>query len=458
MAILPVMLELYDRLFPEMREGLQNFIHHVAGELSNSTLTVKAGPLLVTAEHIKEAAQAYRQMNVDLIVITHVAYAPSAEILPAIQDSPYPCLLWPIQPRDGLIPEAFQAVDLRFNHGMHGSFDLSNMLKRRSVPHGVLYGHWQAESVRSELWGWLHAGRIYRAMSQSNPIVIGGRFDGMLDLQVDHETFLHDFNLEYRDLPMSKLVEMESKLDVDQVKDRKHMCEEQFCVSDDLTDALLTKSVRHALALERLLGEYGSTAFSVNFISTCNNPEIADGLHLAASGLMADGVGYAGEGDWLTAALLRGCLSDGLPASFTELFSVGYADNRFVLRHWGEGNYQLARGRPRIAYSCCKDKHHAEFVITDFEFQPGEVLLLNLHTTASAGGQLIVIRGRIEPDHLPYITGPRAVFRPSHLNARDCLTAYAAAGGSHHQVLIKDGAPSILKKLSQLTGLTFVEL
>jgi L-arabinose isomerase len=206
------------------------------------------------------------------------------------------------------------------------------------------------------------------------------------------------------------------------------------------------------VALRALLEHADSRACGLNFLELCNDEHVADGLHVAASMLMSEGLGYAGEGDWVTAVLVRGMQEGFGIASFSEVFSIGYDDNRLLLKHWGEGNFAMARAKPRLLASKFTDRQTAEFAIVDFEFEPGPAMLVNLNSTAEGRGQLVSIRGRIDEDPLPQIDGPRAVFKPDRDNVSDLLTDYAYAGGSHHLALVKGAPVDVLEKVCRLAG------
>ena len=64
---------------------------------------------------------------------------------------------------------------------------------------------------------------------------------------------------------------------------------------------------------------------------------------VAASRLMADGVGFAGEGDIVGAV---GCWLLGRlqpPAGFSEVFTIDFAGNACFMSHMGEANVAMAR-------------------------------------------------------------------------------------------------------------------
>ena len=215
---------------------------------------------------------------------------------------------------------------------------------------------------------------------------------------------------------------------------------------------LLAKTGRGEAALRALLEQVDSHACGLNFLELCNDERVADGLHVAASMLMSEGLGYAGEGDWVTAVLVRGMQQGFGVASFSEIFSIGYEDHRLLLKHWGEGNFAMARAKPRLLDSRFTDRCTAQFAIVDFEFESGPATLVNLNSTADERGQLVSIGGEIVEDHLPKIDGPRCVFQPAAGDVSRLLTEYAYVGGSHHLALIQGMPTDVLEKVCRLAG------
>ena len=233
---------------------------------------------------------------------------------------------------------------------------------------------------------------------------------------------------------------------------------EIFDIAEDVDEGLLTKAAKGEVAVRSAMLHQKSSACGLNFLELCNDKRIADGLHVAASMLMKDGFGYAGEGDWVTAGFVYALQQGFGTASFTEIFSVGYADNQLVLKHWGEGNFAMARAKPRLIYSKFTDKNTAEFIAVDFEFETGDATIVNLNSTPDGRGQVISITGRITEDNLPKASGPRAVFKPTADDVREVLNEYAYAGGSHHSALVKGDCTKVLEKVCRLSGWSYIKL
>jgi L-arabinose isomerase len=458
-GFVPVMADLYNRLAPKLRGELADFCGTVKSYINtNTNLKFETSPVCCIKAEINQAIKDLEQNGFHLLVLGMVSYTPSGQIIEPLNDTKLPLLVWPAQPMLKLDPQKYDASTVMFNHGVHGAMDLCNVLIKKGRNFGVLHGHYQQDSALNELVEWARAGKAVSDMKNSNPANIGGHFEDMLDLRIGDDKFINKLGVKKCLISTAEFVNSAASISERKIADRVRFIRSKYEINEGLSNELLTKAVRHELAVRELLKKNNSQAVGINFMTLCNNPDISDALHLAACTLMEDGFGYAGEGDWVTAMLMRGMLSAGFDASFSEVFSVGYLDNRLVLRHWGEGNPLLARSKPILRASCCNDRNKAEFVVMDFEFAPGAATLVNLNSDSNGQGQIICIQGEIEDTRMPAVDGPRAVFNPHRPDVRELLTSYAYNGGSHHLVLVRGDCRNIVGRISKLTGWKAVEV
>jgi len=456
-VLLPV-ADLYHRLWSDIDEALGHLAHHVADRLRSADLSVFCSHPVSVPPQVEAACGDLDGTGIDLLVVALAPYCPSGVLAPALVKSRLPVLLWPMQSLPRLEPEHYDAEAIKLNHGVHAVQDLANVLRKWDQPFGVIHGSHEQPDFLSRLQVWARAGRILRAMHNANPIQVGGHFEHMLDLQVGGEEFVRRMGVIPEVVSVSEFADLVAAVTQEQTAECIERYRRTFEVGANVGSLLLEKTARGEVALRGLLEHTESRACGLNFLELCNDERVGDGLHVAASTLMSEGLGYAGEGDWVTAMLVRGMQQGFGVASFSEIFSIGYDDNRLLLKHWGEGNFAMARAQPRLLASKFIDRCTAEFAIVDFEFEPGPVTLVNLNSTADGRGQLVSISGGIDDDHLPKIDGPRAVFRPDSNNVSDLLTAYAYAGGSHHLALVKGAPVDVLEKVSRLAGWSYLRL
>ncbi|OHB65640.1 MAG: hypothetical protein A2Y76_04425, partial [Planctomycetes bacterium RBG_13_60_9] len=329
-VLLPV-ADLYHRLWSDIDDGLQRLAHGVAERLRSAGLDVLCSLVVSVPEQVTAACADFDNHGVDLILVALAPYCPSGVLAPALAQSRIPVLLWPMQSLLRLEPAEYDAEAIKLNHGVHAVQDLANVLGKTGKPFGVIHGHHEQPDFLSRLMPWVQAGRIVRSMQNANPVQVGGHFEYMLDLQVGEAEFVRRMGVVPELVTTAEFAELMAGVTDEQTIEYVERYRRTFEMGSDLGALLQAKTARGEIALRGLLEHVDSHACGLNFLGLCNDKRVADGLHVAASVLMSEGVGYAGEGDWVTAMLVRGMQQGFGVASFSEVFSIGYEDNRLLL-------------------------------------------------------------------------------------------------------------------------------
>lgn len=458
-GILPGLADLYNRLFSqEVLAELETFIGSIPNAIGAERIEFEVGVLSSTEEQMKTEMARLTAKGVDLIVIVLAPYCPSGAVVPAVMGSRIPVLLWPAQTIYELIPGELNGSQVRLSHGVHAVQDIANVLRRYGKTFGILHGHHLEDGFRGIFEEWAKAARIYTAFVTSNPVQIGGHFENMLDLQIADSQFIADCGIKMTAYDLSQLEKAIKQADSTEIKTLVKKYKDEFAIASDVTDEMLEATARGECAVRALMEKVNSQACGINFQTLCNTLSIGDAMHVPASRLMTEGKGYAGEGDWVTAAFVYAMQSALGTASFSEIFSVDYKNGRVLLNHWGEANLAMAEGKARIIKSAFNDRHKTDFCAVDMQFSPGPATLINLNTDPQSKGQLISLYGNVLEDYLSNINGPRALFKPDCSDIHSVLDEYAYNGGSHHLVIVKGCAADVMKKLAILTGWSYLSL
>ena len=458
-GFVPCLANLYNKLFqPENIAALKQFATDIPSKINSDMIDFQVGDISSTTEQISLQIDNLTASGCDMIVMLLAPYCPSGAVAPAVMGSNVPVLLWAAQTVYGFEPDTFDNSQVRLSHGVHAVQDIANILRKRHKPFGIIHGHYLEEGFCSEFEQWSTAARIYTSFVNSNPIQIGGYFKDMLDLQISNTKFVQDSKISNTIYDIEQLYDRMQLVNNDDIARLANQYRQDFDIAEDVDEQMLLATARGELAVRSLMGDVGSKACGINFQTLCNDKRVGDAMHVASCRLMAEGKGYAGEGDWVTAAFVYAMQSAVGIASFSEIFSVDYKNSRTLIKHWGEANTQMARKKCRIVRSAFNEINKAEFCVIDMEFMPGEVTLINLNATPCGNGQLISIYGDITSDSLPKISGARALFKPRASNINRLLDDYAYNGGSHHLVLVKGNVENMLAKLAKLTGWSYMSL
>jgi L-arabinose isomerase len=213
------------------------------------------------------------------------------------------------------------------------------------------------------------------------------------------------------------------------------------------------RSGRIGLAVRRWMEEEKLTAWTVNFLDVTRKTGLPTVPFLEASLGMARGIGYAGEGDVLTAALV-GALTSVFPdTTFTEMFCPDWKGQTIFLSHMGEVNINLLSDKP---------------VLMEYPFVFGKVGNPVKPAGCLRGGKAVFVNLAPLPDYrFRLILAPVTMKQPKGrdnftdavrgwmqpaLRISDFLEVYSRAGGTHHAALVYDADMNILSGLGTVMG------
>jgi L-arabinose isomerase len=202
------------------------------------------------------------------------------------------------------------------------------------------------------------------------------------------------------------------------------------------------RSVRMGLAVRRWIERERLAAFSFNFLDMKKKSGHVTVPFLEASKAMARGVGYAGEGDVLTALLVAAVASAFPETTFTEMFCPDWQNGTVFLSHMGEVNWRLLNGRGRMeamdyTFSATDDPVRVTGCL-----KPGGMVLVNLAPMAYGRYRLILAPSVMLPAQADdrFGSSVHGWFRPpKELPA--FLEAYSRFGGTHHLAMCYAAEP-----------------
>ncbi len=438
-GLLGFYLQLYDRTRPQARGRVDRFYGQVADALGALGLEVRTAPVCRQRAEFAAAVRAFEAAGVDALVTLHLAYSPSLESAAVLARSALPLIVLDTTPTfdygPGQDPE-----ELMFNHGIHGVQDMCNLLIRNGKPFRIEAGHWQKSDVLRRVAAAVRAARLAAAMRRARVGRIGASFRGMGDFAVPAGV-LKAMGIQIIAADSLELGRMARQLHAKAIKAEMESDLKDYSAHPGIAQAL-ERSVRTGLAVRKWINAEKLTAFTVNFLHVNRASGLPTVPFLEACLGMARGVGYAGEGDVLTAALVGALASVYPDTTFTEMFCPDWKGNRVLLSHMGEVNPRLLAGRPRLV--------EMPFQFTDAHppvrvagcLRGGAAVWVNLAPLPGDRFRLIVA-----PVAMEAVKGKdrsadsvHGWFRPP-LPVADFLAAYSRLGGTHHAALVY-GAPA----------------
>ncbi|MGD9519900.1 MAG: hypothetical protein AB7W28_10325 [Armatimonadota bacterium] len=457
-GLLPLYLELYDRVRPEARPNMEAFAQRVADRLSAGGLVVERAPICRLEAEVRSALGVLLARDVDLLATLHLAYSPSLESADVLAGLGLPLLLLDTTPAQCFAEQA-TSDDLFHNHGIHGVQDLACVLRRCERTFFLAVGHVDNPVFLQEAVGVARAACTSRRLRGMKVLVLGDEFTGMGDFAVEPEVLDHALGLSIERVPVAELGARCHHLSEKDVAVEARIDAERFDTTG-LSPSILNDSNRVGLALRALLEERRAGAFSFNFQSFDRRAGVPTVPFLEASKAMARGIGYAGEGDALTAALVGALLHGFGDTTFTEMFCPDWEGGSVFMSHMGECNPALAAGRPKLVEKPYAFGDVDNPAIALFALEPGPATLVNIAPGPRDSLELLAARVQVL-DRGPqpgFPDVPHFWLEPVDLDLPEFLRRYSEAGGTHHLALIKGEHMESIAALAAMLGLKAILL
>jgi L-arabinose isomerase len=459
-GLLALTLELYETLAPDLRQQREQWLRNAVLPSLASDADVRFCRAINRREDVDATVAEYETAGVDVLLVVFLTYAPSHIVLPALRRSPLPVVLWNTQEL-WAIDEQFDTEKMMRNHGVHGTQDLGNVLVRSGVPFHYVTSHVNDPQGLEELFDFFHAAAAVARLRSCRLGLLGYPFPGMGDIVVDPTHMAATLGCSCTSLSMEQYHHRAAAAPVAAVAELKSGYRRCYAIAEDIGDADLDATARAELSLRSMVADQQIDALSFQFLALGEDERTVTLPFVAVSRMMADGIGFAGEGDIVGAAgtWFLNCLCG--PASFSEIFSVDFAGNGLLLSHMGEANVAMARRDRKVPLVArpqpiVRTRGRQLALVTNFE--PGPATLCALAQGPNNRWRLIASRMEIQDfGPLPALPVPHCKVK-NHTDVRAWLTAYARAGGPHHHALCFGDARPRLKLAAALLDADYCEV
>ena len=434
-GLLPLYLELYDQSFSECRPRMDKFYAQIAGALRQRGLDVQTVPVCRLKPEFRAAVAKFEKAGVDAMVTLHLAYSPSLESSNVLAKTKLPIIVLDTTPTFDYGPTQDPA-ELMYNHGIHGVQDMCNLLIRNGKRFEIVAGHWQKSDVLDRAVELVRSAGIAKAMRNAKVGIIGKPFAGMGDFAIGPALMKKTIGIETVSCPPAALKRMlgavtKGEIAAEMAADRK-----QF-KKGKMTELAYRRSTQLCVAVRRWIEKEKLSGFTVNFLDVTRSAGLPTVPFLAASKAMARGLGFAGEGDILTTALVGALASVHSETSFTEMFCADWKGNRVFLSHMGEMNPDLVAGKATLAEMDYNLSDTNNPIRAEGCFKAGPAVFVNLAPLPGGKYRLIVAPVKMEA-----IKGRNRSANSIHgwftpqKPVGDFLKEYSRLGGTHHAALV----------------------
>ena len=457
-GLLGIMQELYDAMLPGITERQAAYARSLCERLQSVAEMEFARPAR-NREDIEEIVREYGARELDGIAIVMLTYGPAMRSVRALMQTPLPLLLANVQP-ERAVTAAWDMGDLTYNQGIHGAQDQANALVRARIPFSVISGEWDSDAFVAQFADWARAAATVTALRSTKIALLGYPMNGMGDILYDPPAQLRRLGPVVVAEDLGSLYERMRQIPEPRIEELMARHAELFEVDPALPRTAHAYAARFELALRDLLQQEDYRAFSAHFDSVGGDGRFEQLPLLAASDLMADGYGYAAEGDTNTATLM--CAAQTLigDAHFSEMYAMDFELDSVLISHMGEGNWKLARGDRAVRLI---DRELGIGGLgnpptTVFSAQPGAATTAALVPLEGERYRLIVGHGEVlDTPELPNVQMPYFHFRPRG-GVRGFMDRWLRLGGPHHFVTNLGEHGARWRRLAELLELELEEL
>ncbi len=446
-ALAPLYLKLYEDVAAGLKESLEPMVKEVA-RIIGETADVYLLPVIREEEDAARLKEVCEKEDIDCVITLHISYSPSLLTAGVLAGLGKPILMI-----DTTFDEGFDAMSdtyLLKNHGIHGVMDLAAVLRSMGVNYMVCAGYYREKAFVQRLKWNLNILFATARFAGQKIAITGKPFDKMGDFAVDFGWMKEKFGHVVVEIGEDEIKHAMEGVDEDEVESI-YLEEIRSCLFDGDPENLKT-NIRQYLAFKKMFEAEGITAYTMNFVDFDKTPV----PFYAVGRMMADSVGYAGEGDVLTATL-------GLPlnilaekAAFSEFFCPDWKDGLLIMSHMGEADPRFAQagGKVSIQAKTALGKTLPSYYYK-FNAQPMELTYVTWTKNTDGGRRLL--SGKltcIEHPLLEELGAPHFIVKPKK-ELHEFLTEYSMNGGGHHLYVAKGDILSELRLFARLAGADF---
>jgi L-arabinose isomerase len=335
----------------------------------------------------------------------------------------------------------WDAIDMDFmnlNQSAHGDREFGFIGARMGIARKIVVGHWEDPTVRADIAAWQ---RVALAQAESRSLKVARFGDNMRDVAVtegDKVEAQIQFGWTVSGYGVGDLVQRVKACAEAQVDELMSRYEDAYDFASNVKQAgpvrnAVRYQARLELALRSFLDEHGCTAFTTTF-EDLHGLEQLPGL--AAQRLMEAGYGFAGEGDWKTAALVRvmKVMASNKGTSFMEDYTYHLEPgNESILgSHMLEVCPTIAATRPRVEVHPLSIGGKADPARLVFNGGQGAAVCASIVDMGTRFRLIVSEVDAVNIEHdMPVLPVARVLWKPRP-SLRTAAQAWILAGGAHH--------------------------
>ena len=363
----------------------------------------------------------------------------------------------------------WSSIDMDFmnlNQSAHGDREFGFIVSRMRKNRKVVVGHWQDPEVLGQINAWARAAAGWHDWQGAKFARIGDNMRYVAVTEGDKVEAELKFGYSVNTYGVGDLVKIIDSISDDAVNELLTEYEATYTMAADLQKGgakhqSVYDAAKIELGLKKFLEDGGFKGFTDTFEDLHGMIQLPG---IAAQRLMAAGYGFAGEGDWKTAALVRAfkVMGSGLKGgnAFMEDYTYHFdPNNQLVLgSHMLEIDASLANGKAALEVHPLGIGGKADPARLVFNVAGGPALNASIVDMGNRFRLLINEVEAVEPQNdLPNLPVARVLWKP-YPDMKTGCAAWIYAGGAHHTAYSQNLTAEHLQDFADIAGLEFIRI
>jgi len=361
----------------------------------------------------------------------------------------------------------WNTIDMDFmnlNQSAHGDREFGFMMTRMRLSRKVVVGHWQDTVTLEKINAWSRAAAGWNDWQGARFVRFGDNMRQVAVTEGDKVEAEIKLGYSVNTHGVGDLVKVIQSVSDKQVNHIVQEYEDSYVLMDSLKkDGAKRASLREAARIEaglQLFLEEGNYKGFTDTFEDLHGLEQLPGI--AVQRLMAKGYGFAAEGDWKTAALVRAMklMATGLKGgnSFMEDYTYHFhPDNRLVLgAHMLEICESIALGQPSCEIHPLGIGGKADPVRLVFNAAPGPAINASMVDMGNRFRLVVNEVMAVPPvQNLPKLPVARVLWKP-YPDLHNGCAAWILAGGAHHTCYSQNLTAEHLGDFAEIAGVEYI--
>lgn len=361
------------------------------------------------------------------------------------------------------------SIDMDFmnlNQSAHGDREFGFIMSRMRINRKVIVGHWQDPEVLDQLNGWSRSAAGWNDWQGARFVRFGDNMRYVAVTDGDKVEAELKFGFSVNTHGIGDLVAVINQISDAEVDRLTAEYEDRYAVMDTLRKggsqySSLRDAAKIELGMKSFLEAGNYKGFSDTFEDLHGMAQLPG---IASQRLMGQGYGFAGEGDWKTAALVRAMKVMGSGLSGGNAFMEDYTyhfdpSNPLVLgSHMLEICESIADGKAKCEIHPLGIGGKSDPVRLVFNVAAGPALNASI---VDMGNRFRMIVNEVEAvapqNDLPKLPVARVLWKP-YPDMKTGCAAWILAGGAHHTGYSQNLTSEHMQDFSEMAGIEFVKI